>query len=121
MIQVKKLLFVRTMTILDDSAVCKKILVSRTHNCIVDMEKGRINEHNSPIFEILKAAEDVGIFGECINMIINGYFYPKEGWRCIVWNAIWKCEDEDNILIYKNPKPDTLLYKIIENAYYLIW
>ena len=121
MIQVKKLLFVRTMTILDDSAVCKKLLVTRTQNFIDDMEKGRINEYNCPIFEILKAAEDVGIFGECINMIINGYVYPKEGWRSIVWNAIWKCEDEDNLLIYKNPKPDTLLFKIIENAYYLIW
>ena len=54
-------------------------------------------------------------------MIINGYFYPKEGWRRIVWNAIWKCEDEDNLLIYRNPKPDTLLFKIIENAYYLVW
>ena len=42
-IQVKKLLFVRTMTILDDNAVRKKLLVTRTQNFIDNMEKGRIN------------------------------------------------------------------------------
>ena len=39
----------------------------------------------------------------------------------VVWQAIWACEDNDYLLMYKQPKPETLLFKIIENAYYLIW
>ena len=120
-IQVKKLLFVRTMTILDDNAVCKKILIIGTNNFINDVEKSRMNANNSPVFDILKVAESVGILRECLNMILNGHLYPKEEWRRIVWSAIWKCEDEDYLLIYKNPKPDTLLFKIVESAYYLVW
>ena len=120
-IQVKKLLFVRTMTILDDNVVCKKILIIGTNKFINDVEKSRMNANNSPVFDILKVAESVGILRECLNMILNGHIYPKEEWRRIVWSAIWKCEDEDYLLIYKNPKPDTLLFKIVENAYYLVW
>ena len=107
--------------LIDDNAVCKKILIIGTQNFINDVEKSRINANNSPIFDILKVAESVGLLRECLNMILNGHLYPKEEWRRIVWSAIWKCEDEDYLLIYKNPKPDILLFKIVENAYYLVW
>ena len=52
MIQVKKLLFVRTMTVLEDNTICKKILVSRTHEFLDNVEKARANIDNSPVFEI---------------------------------------------------------------------
>ena len=54
-------------------------------------------------------------------MIVNGHFYPKEEWKRIVWQSIWACEDNDYLLMHKLPKPETLLFKVIENAYYLIW
>ena len=120
-IQVKKLLFVRTMSILDDSAVCKKILIVGTQKYIDDVAKCKINANNSPIFDILKVAESVGLLVDCINMIMNGHFYSKEDWRRMVWQAIWKCEDEDYLLMYKQPKPDIILFNVIDNAYYLLW
>ena len=79
-IQVKKLLFLRTMSILDESAICKKILTVGTQKYIDDVAKCKINAYNSPIFDMLKVAESVGLLGECINMIMNGHFYSKEGW-----------------------------------------
>ena len=121
MIQVKKLLFVRTMTILDDNAICKKVLTARTQEYIGDIDKGRINATDSPVFDILRVEENVGLFGECVNTILNGHYYSKEGWRQLVWRAIWKCEDDDYLIMYKQPKPETLQFKIIENAYYLVW
>ena len=121
MVQIKKLLFVRTMTILDDNAICKRVLKARTQVYIGDIAKGRSNVTDSPVYDILNTAEKVGLFGECINMIQNGHYYSKECWRQMVWQSIWKCEDEDYLIIYKQPKPETLLFKIIENAYYLVW
>ena len=56
-----------------------------------------------------------------MNMAMNGHYYSKEQWRRIVWQTIWAREDEDCILLYKEPKPDTVLFKVIGKTYYLTW
>ena len=56
-----------------------------------------------------------------MNTIINGHFHAKHEWRNIVWQTIWRKEDEDCFLLYTQPKPDNILFNVIENTYYLIW
>ena len=74
-------MFLRTLTSLDDNAICKKILIERTHRYLEDVGRNKLNASNSPIFEILNVAKDVGLSDICINMITNGHYYPKEVWR----------------------------------------
>ena len=69
-------MFLRTITSLDDNEICKKILVGRTHRYLEDAETNKLNDCNSPVFEILNAAKDVGLYDICINIITNGHFYP---------------------------------------------
>ena len=38
-----------------------------------------------------------------------------------MWQTIWQHEDEDCLIMYKQPNPDNILFYIIGNAYYLIW
>ena len=38
-----------------------------------------------------------------------------------MWQTIWQHEDEDSLVLYKQPKPDIILFNITENAYYLVW
>ena len=56
-----------------------------------------------------------------MNMIRNGQYYSKEEWRKIVWQTLWKLEDDHCDFIYKQPKPDTILCGINGNTYYLVW
>ena len=120
-VQIKKLMFLRTITILDEDAVCRSILTIRAQHYVNDRDRSRINESNSPIFDILNIANDVGLGDTCMNMIVNGHSYAKDAWRKIVWQTIWQREDEDCMLLYKQPKPDNLLFNVIGNSYYLIW
>ena len=56
-----------------------------------------------------------------MNVILNGHIHCKTEWRRIVWQTIWQWEDEDCMIIYKQPEPDIILFNMVENAYYLVW
>ena len=121
MIQVKKLMFLRTITNLEEDAICKKVLITSAQRYTANFERSQINEANSPIYDMLNTAKKVGLLDICMNTIINGHFYTKQEWKNIVWQTIWHKEDEDCFLLYTQPKPDNILFNVIENTYYLIW
>ena len=68
-ISAKKLLFLRTIIVMNEMAVCKRILVSRAEDFLQDIDKGSRNEFESPIFEMLKTAHEFGILEICTYMI----------------------------------------------------
>ena len=53
MIQVKKLMFPRTILIMEDDDVCKHILIARARECSANLDTCRRNDFSSPIFDIL--------------------------------------------------------------------
>ena len=57
-VKVKKLLFLRTIMVMTDDAICKQILVHRTREYQIDVPKSNINEYNSPVFDILNTCKD---------------------------------------------------------------
>ena len=54
-------------------------------------------------------------------MITSNVYLSKEEWKKSVWKNVWEKEDEDCILMYKQPHQDILLYKITGSSYYLVW
>ena len=100
LIQAKKLMFLRTITTLDDDAECKKILVETSNRYLEDVGKCSQNVTNSPIFEMFNVTKEVGLSDMCINMITNGHYYPKNEWRGILWQTIWKQEEQDCVILY---------------------
>ena len=120
-IQVKKLLFLRSMTVMDDTNTCKKILKSRTEKFTRDGESRRVNEKDSPIYDILNTSIDVGLYDECMNMIVNDHFHSKDSWKRIVWEHVWKKEEDDVTIMYKQPGKKYDLFDVISQPYYLIW
>ena len=60
MVQIKKLMFMRTITNLDEDATCKRILFTSAQRYISNLERSQINEANSPIYDILNTAKKVG-------------------------------------------------------------
>ena len=120
-IQVKKLLFLRTILIADDPDISKQILYNRAIEFSDNMEEGRLNEFSSPIFDILNTSILVDLYNECMRMIVDGHYYSKKAWKDIVWKKVWLKEDDDCFILYKQPHQKYLLFEITDRPYYLIW
>ena len=120
-IQVKKLLFLRTILIADENDTCKRILCTRAVDFANNIGKGRANEHASPIFDLLNTSIEVDLYDICMRMIMNGHHLSKRGWKELVWKKVWAKEDDDCTLMYKQPYQRYLLFDITEKPYYLVW
>ena len=120
-IQVKKMLFLRTILIADDLDISKQILYNRAIEFSDNVETCRQNEFSSPIFDILNTSILVDLYNECMRMIVDGYYYSKKAWRDLVWKKVWLKEDEDCLTLYKQPHQKYLLFEITNKPYYLIW
>ena len=116
-----KLMFLRTMLVLDDDAICKRVLIERANEYTLDVNKSKANDFDSPIFEILNTSRDVGLYETCMSMILRGQMYTKNQWKKVVWNAIWRMEDEDCETLYKNARVMPTLFSVIDKTFYMIW
>ena len=121
LIQVKKLMFLRTILVLDDEDTCKRILAARANAFSENINLGRLNEFSSPIYDILNTSILVGLYDVCMRMITLGCYFSKTEWKTLVWKKVWECEDEDYAIMYTQPHQKYLLFDIIAKPFYLIW
>ena len=120
-VQVKKLLFLRTIMVMDDDDRCKMIMMSRANEFCENLEVKKRNEYGSPIFDILSTSIQVDLFDTCMRMIRMGCMYSKAEWKKLVWEKVWCQEDEDCLRMYKQPSQNHLLFEITGKPYYLVW
>ena len=120
-IQVKKLLFLRTILIAEENDICKRLLSTRTIDFANNLKAGRASENASPIFDLLNTSIQVDLYDTCMRMIVNGYYFSKQGWKEMVWKKVWFKEDDDCIIMYKQPHQNYLLFDITDTPYYLVW
>ena len=109
-IKVKKLLFLRTILVMPDPAVCKRILVARSASYREDPVTCSRNIYDSPIFEILNVCSEFSILDLCMAMIEGGCHLSKYEWKEHIWNLAWRFEDEK----YINSSNDAIMYKVIQ-------
>ena len=121
LIQIKKLIFLRTILVSEDDDICKRILIARATEFSANMALGRINEFSSPIYDILNTSIQADLYEICMRMIVVGCQYSKQEWRKIVWERIWSKEDDDCIMMYRQPHQKYLLFDVTEKPYYLVW
>ena len=54
-------------------------------------------------------------------MVVNGHMYGKKAWSRIVWESVWRLEDEE-IRLYRNQiATERLLFQVIDKPFYLTW
>ena len=95
--------------------------MSRTNQYNEDQRKGRLNEWDSPYFDILNVAVRINLLDTCLNILLNGHYHEKQVWSRIVWEDVWNLEDEEYQLCKPQLSRDKLLFQIIERPYYLTW
>ena len=120
-IQGKKLMFLRTILNLEDDAICKRVLMERAREFSENVNIGKLNRFDSPIFEILSTSIDVGLYETCMSMILRGHVFTKNQWKKVVWDAMWRMEDEDCVSHYKNGRVIPTLFSVIDRTFYIIW
>ena len=120
-VYIKKLLFFRSICMMDPNATCKAILLRRSNKFLENRALSKLNENDSPIFEILNVAERLGLIDVCFNMIHNGHVYSKPVWSKLVWEKAWLLEDEEFQICKNQLRQEKLLYQVLEKPYYLTW
>ena len=116
-IKVKKLLFLRSILIMTDDAICKRILGHQSSLYSLDPVRFARNESDSPIYDILNVCDEFGILNMCQRMINNGCWLSKSEWKNMIWGIAWQLEDREIDETCQN----TFLYRIIERPFFLSW
>ena len=94
-INAKKMIFVRTILIRENTCIYKKMFITRAHSFNEDICNASMNIHDSPIYDILRIATIFDMYGTVMNMVNNGYIYTKAQWKRMVWGRAWEIEDAD--------------------------
>ena len=94
-IYVKKLLFVRTVSILDDDNIYKCFFCKRARQFDMNRNVGFDNVYNSPVFDILKVAYLFDVYEDVMRMLTGVIVYSKKSWKDIIWAKAWNLENDD--------------------------
>ena len=120
-IYVKKLLYVRSITILDDRVIYKQLFVERFTQYDADPAKCSLNEFNSPIFDMIRVADIFGVLEDVRNMFQGIKYFSKEQWKQRIWKCAWDIEDQDwgyRTIFFKST---VNLRKTMGSVHLLIW
>ena len=120
-IYVKKMLFIRTILVLDESNPCRQIFVRRAHDFLNNMQNALRNEHDSPVFDLLRVAQIYGMLGEVMRMAVGTHWYEKSIWKKLVWQNAWSIEDQDWRYRISYFRSTSLLSCVMGNVKYLVW
>ena len=92
-IQIKKLMFIRSILAMDDDDLPKKIFCERANVYFSDNRFGNENQLQSAIFDLLNVSQIFGLLNDVRNMVERQHFYPKSVWKSKVWEKGWQLED----------------------------
>ena len=120
-IQVRKLLFIRSILALDDQALSKKIFIDRARLRLENMNESPLSEDWSKVDDLLDVVNVFKLNDEVTNMVLRGQVYPKALWKKIVWERGWALEDTFWCLEARLHKELDLLLRVCPKPRYLTW
>ena len=120
-IYVKKLLFIRSVSILNNESIYKRVFTQCMADYNNNIDACRINEFKSPTFYMLRVAEIFGLYDKVVEMIQGTKFYDKKQWKDMIWSRAWNIENNDwriRAILFKNTK---LLSATMSTVKQMIW
>ena len=91
-IQIRKLMFVRSVMVMKDEEVAKVVCVERAKSYNLD-EVSDVLAEWSIVHDILSVTSLFGLETEIRNMIDMGYFHKKSVWKRMLWNKAWSLKN----------------------------
>ena len=120
-VYVKKLLFIRTIAVLDDDSIYKRVFLCRFNVYNQNREVSRENSLHSPTFDLLKISEILGLYLEVGQMLHGTRVFSKRQWRDLVWSKAWHMENQDWYIQTNLFKSTEFISATIDNVKPLIW
>ena len=120
-IQIKKILFLRTILVMEDDAVQKIVFCERARFYFLHEQIGIDNLYRSPVFDILNVCSLFGLTNEVKNMVERQHYFSKEIWRDMVWKRGWTLEDTYWNIEFRLHKSLDLLKGVCKECRYLSW
>ena len=114
-------MFLKTILVMEEDSICRRILLQRTQDYLGNEHCSKINENDSPIFDLLNVSRKIGLFDTCIRMITTGCLYSKQEWKTRVCEHVWHLDDEECIMMSRQPDHTVLLFEIMKGPFYLVW
>ena len=120
-INIKKMLFVRTIIVLDDNSIHKRILKDRVRKFIQNPEECILNRFYSPLYDILRILYIYDMLDSVIRMLNGTHWFSKTIWKNMVWHKAWLIEDRDWELKSRLFNNTRLYNKICDVPMYCVW
>ena len=92
-IQICKLMYFRTIMVMRDEELPKKIFCERAMAYFNNTQVGNENSQRSVVFDILNVCEIFGLSKTVKDVIEKRHFYSKSDWKKLVWQKGWQLED----------------------------
>ena len=120
-VQVKKLLFIRSIMALDDQVLSKRIFCQRARVLFARVQNQDESSESSVVADLLKTAEFFYLYDDVRGMVERDHHFSKNGRKVRVWAR--GCELEDvywqvQLRVCKNLD---LISRTSQNCRYLTW
>ena len=120
-VQVRKLLFIRSIHALDDDALSKRVFVERALIHLNNANDAPLSVEWSIVDDLLSVVDISKLNNEVSNMVLSGHIYPKSVWKQMVWDRGWSLEDTFWCLESRLHREMDLLNRTCPKPRYLTW
>ena len=92
-IQIRKRMFIRSIMVMDDNELPKKIFCDRAKFYFDNVPFDKENPLQSAVLDLLNVCVVFGLLTEVRGIVENNHFFPKSTWRRMVWERGWHLKD----------------------------
>ena len=94
-IYVKKMLFIRTIAIMSETSIYRRIFVNRYLEYDRNSARCIENRLQSPTYDILRVSDMFGLYDDVCKMMNGTAIFTKKQWKDKVWEKAWGLENQD--------------------------
>ena len=120
-VEVKKLLFLFTIIMLDDGNPIKTAFLQRSSFFFEHTEECDDNYFRSPTFDLLQTAQTFGLLERVRNTILTGINVTKQVWKSLIWKRAWDLEKTFWSIQIKSHESLSVLDRVCHSPRYLVW
>ena len=121
LILIRKVIFIRTILIMEDDDVVRKVLVERVKAFCENTDTAIMNKHRSPVFEMILAANRLNMLDEVISFVAGTKIWSKSAWKDLTWKKGWEINDVINCIKIVSYKELDLCRLVSDKISYSIW
>ena len=92
-IQVKKMLFIRSVMTLDDQTLSRKVFCERARVFFQNPNLANLETNHSVVLDLLEVASIFNMYEDVRDMVDRDRFFSKNAWKTRVWARAWELEN----------------------------